>query len=334
MKTLPGQALHESDYASIEKQLRALFYELVFQPVVRLLAPRNAQVRAAAKELKNSSDLRNAKYDPIVSGIHSGRVQYVDGVFSGDFSASISRALREYGAKFNKRTGTFSIIPEALPFEVTAAAAEYAETAELLHEKLMETLNAIQHGLERAVSSNPVDASVTIGKLDKKFSDKYRDAIGTEDLSDIAKDELKEAYAAALKPYIESFSEEMISDLRGIVTENAKAGYRFDNLVTKIQNRYDVSQSKAEFLAQQETGLFMAAHRQARFGDVGIRKYIWRTAGDSTVRDSHKKLNGRVFEYSKPPVVDEATGRRANPGQDFRCRCEDEPVLPEVLTDA
>lgn len=320
MKTLRGQRLTEQDYADVARQLRELLYDLLFRPIVELLAPRNEQVRRAV------GDLRNAKSDPVVAAINSGRIQYVDGIFSGDFDARISSVLRSYGARFNKVTRTFAALPEQLPAEVVEVAEEKAQADKKLHDRLMDRLNGIQHSFEALVDARPVDARKTIAMMDRKFDRSYGDALGTEGLSKEAKARLDRRYADSLKPYIKKFTGEMIHELRGIVKANAEQGYRFDSLVKRLENRFDVSKSKAEFLARNETSIFTARHRQARFGDAGVTSYVWRTAGDAEVRKDHAHLNGRSFEYAKPPVVDEATGRRANPGEDYNCLPGDSPI--------
>jgi SPP1 gp7 family putative phage head morphogenesis protein len=45
-------------------------------------------------------------------------------------------------------------------------------------------------------------------------------------------------------------------------------------------------------------------------------KYIWRTVGDSKVRDSHAELDGTVRDLADSP----------DPGEEFNCRCWAEPV--------
>lgn len=329
MKRIRSKPVVESDYADIEDQLRALFKKLIFSPLVELLAPRNAQVKSAARQLRNS--LENAKYDAIIAGINSGKIQYVDGTFSGDFNAAISGALKKYGALFNKRTSTWSIIPQALPVEVLKAITQYQATARKLHEDLEDKLRNMQFTLSYEIQENPIDPSKMISKTDKKFNAEYGDALGTESLSPEAKKRLSRRYAQSLAPYIKKFSDEQIKDLRAMVKANGETGYRFDRLVDQVEQRYSVTKSKAEFLARQETAMFVSKARQTRFEDAGVTEYIWRTSGDSEVRDSHKKLNGRTFKYSQPPVVDEVTGRRGNPGQDYNCRCVDEALLPALL---
>lgn len=325
MKILRGQPLREDTYSNVVEQLEVIFYRIVFKPIVDLLAPHNAQVRVAAKEM------RNAVVAPVVAAIRAGKIQHSEGTFSGDFSATTSKALRSYGADWNKVQKTFTIEESALPIEVLAAVNEYAGAAKDLHDELAKRLDEIQRGLESAVDSNTVDAKVVVGKMEKGFNKTYGEAVGREELSDRASESLSDNYTDNMKLWIKKWCAETITDLRGIVEVNAKEGYRFDRLIPRIQGRYDVSKTKASFLARQETALLVSKHRQERFADVGITSYIWRTAGDADVRDDHKKLNGREFEYANPPIVDEATGRRANAGEDFNCRCVAEPVMPGVL---
>lgn len=326
MKTLKPLPLRTSDYSDVRKQLEAIFYKIVFKPVVDLLAPHNAQVRVAAKEL------RNAVVAPVVAAIRAGRIQYADDTFSGDFNAEISKALRSYGAQYNKQQKTFTIVPQDLPVEVLAASNEYAQAAKDLHDQLDTVLKGIERNLEQLTGE--VDASMVISTSEEKFNRAYAEAIGKEELSDRAKRELASDYSTNMKLWIQKWCKETIQDLRVSVAQNAKQGYRFDKLVDRVQNRYDVSKTKAEFLSRQETALFTSKHRQQRFEDAGITSYVWQTAGDVNVRDSHKKLNGKIFEYANPPIVDESTGRRANAGEDFNCRCVANPILPGVLADA
>lgn len=314
--------------------MAALFKRLIFDPIIELLAPQNAQVKAAKKTLKNSKILKNAKYDTLIAGINSGKIQYVAGSFTGDFSAALSRDLRALGAKFNKRTSAFTIVPEALPAEVLQAIKDYASTARKLHEALEDKLRNIEFTLSYEIQQNPIKADRMIEKLDKKFQDQYGDALQISDLSKESKKKLARMYSQSLSPYIKKFSDEQIKDLRAMVKANAETGYRFDTLVQRIENKFNVTQSKAEFLARNETTAYVSKARQIRFQEVGATHYVWRTSNDSNVRKDHAHLKGQTFEYSKPPIVDVATGRRGNPGTDYNCRCIDDVIISNILETA
>lgn len=320
------QPLHESDYSDMEEQLRELFYELVFSPILEILNPHNAQVRAAAKELKNAAT------STVVAALRAGKIQYDDGVFSGDFNARISKELSGMGAKWNKQSKVFSLAANLLPPDVASMATEYNETAKLMHRRLDERLAEMEAGLSGRVAAADIDAEMTVGKVQKGFEKSAGKVLGADaDLDEAGKARLSAEYTESIKPYVQKFSEDMIAELRRAVADNASEGYRFDRLIDRIEGRYDVTQTKAAFLARQETALLVSKHRQVRFEDAGVTRYIWRTAGDSRVRKDHDHLDGREFLYSQPPIIDRATGQRGNPGQGFNCRCVDEPVLPEVV---
>ena len=48
-------------------------------------------------------------------------------------------------------------------------------------------------------------------------------------------------------------------------------------------------------------------------------QYIWRTQGDSKVRDAHAERDGKVFSWDDPP-------EGGHPGEDYNCRCTAEEI--------
>jgi uncharacterized protein with gpF-like domain len=38
-------------------------------------------------------------------------------------------------------------------------------------------------------------------------------------------------------------------------------------------------------------------------------------------------MNGKIFSFDNPPVVDKKTGRKANHSEDYNCRCVAIPAL-------
>lgn len=317
--------MRDSDYADVRAQIERIFYEIIFKPVLDLLSPHNAQVKSAAREFRNAAPTNDA----VIAAINNGRIQYADGVFSGDFNSVISRSLIRIGAKFSRTTKAFTLAPNLVPPDVRAAAKHYEDWAQELHELTQKRLDEIEAGLDQAVDKNQVNASVMVGRVQHGFEKSVGDALGNKELSDESRTKLKRQYADSLKPYIKKFSADTIRELREAVEVNALQGYRFDSLIKRVQNRYDVSKSKAEFLARTETSRYVSLHRKTRFEEAGITQYIWRTAGDARVREDHKKLNGQTFSYKNPPIIDESTGERGNPGMTYNCRCVDEPVIPD-----
>lgn len=97
-------------------------------------------------------------------------------------------------------------------------------------------------------------------------------------------------------------------------------------IVGEIKRIYGTEKRHARLIARDQMAKLNADLTMAQQRDAGVEEYIWKTAGDSRVRDRHKELDGKTFKWSElPPIVDIKTGRRAHPGQDYQCRCIAKP---------
>ena len=104
---------------------------------------------------------------------------------------------------------------------------------------------------------------------------------------------------------------------------------RAKEIAAEIGRSGEVAASRAMLIARTEVARTASNLTEARAQNIGSTHYIWRTSSDSTVREDHKKLNGKVFAWTDPPVADERSGARANPGCIYNCRCFAEPIIPE-----
>jgi len=321
------QRLRDQDYKDMEDQLSTIFYEIVFkEPVesIREMDPKTARVIQV--ENANPTDLERA--------LRTGRIQYVGGVFSGEFNAQISVEIRRMGGRFDKRMKVYFIDQAFVPAWVKTTAQTFRSKSKTLHDNILKFLDQREFDLGEVVEKHRVDAMKTIERVQDGFR-VAADAIGVSPkITPESKARLAKEYSENMSIYIEDFSRSAIKTLRAVVEDNAMKGYRFDRLIETIRLRYGVTRSKAAFLARQETALFMSKYREMRFAEGGVDSYVWDTAGDEKVRHSHAILDGKRFFYKSPPVVDQATGRRANPGQDFNCRCVDKPVINRMAAAA
>lgn len=310
------QTLRPSYFTDVEKQLKRIFYDILFRPLLAVIdrvSTQDAELQAATDALRDA--------------IRSGRIQYSNGIFSGEFSAAISKALRRIGATFDSRSKIYRLDSGQVPAWIINEAQTYATKAKSAHEELIRVLNETVSHLESLIDEHPVNPSKSIDAIDAGFKPAAQSLKISPQLSPEGKAQLKREYSTNMNLWIDKFSREEIVQLRQRVELNATQGYRFDRLITSIKNRYSVSENKATFLARQETSLFLASFRQKRFQDGGITQYRWSTAHDERVRPDHKHLNGKVFSYDQPPITDNATAARNNPGQDYNCRCVDIPVF-------
>lgn len=330
MKTLAPLRLKPSYWRDTERQVIEILRDLLFRPIVEA-------IRSAAPAERTTDIVSNAAADVLVAAIRSGRVQYSVGTFSGQFSAAITRAITAMGGKFDARSRTFHIDQAQVPSQIKAESAAYQTRAKDVHKLLRQKLDEIQKNVVHDINVRSVDAVKTTEAVEDGFKGAAKKLEVNPELSAASKAKLAEEYSDNLKLYIKKFADQEIFSLREAVEENAKEGYRFDKLIPSIKKRYGVTVRKAKFLARNETSIFMSKYHEERYAEAGITHYIWSTSHDNRVRpapgthgtDNHRILDGRTFSFAKPPTVDPATGRKANPGQDYNCRCIAIPILDD-----
>jgi SPP1 gp7 family putative phage head morphogenesis protein len=114
-----------------------------------------------------------------------------------------------------------------------------------------------------------------------------------------------------------------IDQVRSILEDPQWVGKTSDDLAEEIVKRGDVSQSRAELIARDQTLKLNSNITKIRCGNAGITKYVWNTSHDERVRDDHRVLDGETFDFATgAPSLD-----GLNPGEDFQCRCVALPVF-------
>lgn len=132
---------------------------------------------------------------------------------------------------------------------------------------------------------------------------------------------------------IKSIDSVYFDSIRKIVLDGYHAGTPTAELARMLEDRYDVTRSRAKFIARDQVAKLNGQVSKARQTRLGITSYKWSTSHDQRVRDNpdggdHASLDGKVFDWSDPPIVDHRTGRREHPGGDYQCRCVAIPILP------
>lgn len=126
---------------------------------------------------------------------------------------------------------------------------------------------------------------------------------------------------------ITSLPTEAAERVRKLTLEGITEGRRASEIAEEIKKSGEVSKARANTIARTEVSRTATELTKARAQFVGSTHFIWRTAGDSDVRPSHKALNGQSFRWDQPPECD--PGYHALPGGIWNCRCWAEPILPD-----
>lgn len=111
--------------------------------------------------------------------------------------------------------------------------------------------------------------------------------------------------------------------IRAIFDEPANFGLRVEELQQMLVERGEVSESRAELIARDQTLKLNGAITESRQKSAGVTQYVWSTSQDERVRPSHKVLEGTLQDWNVPPPP-------GHPGKDFQCRCVAIPYIPEL----
>lgn len=270
----------------------------------------------------NNTQIDNAN-GALREALKRGKIQYKDGSFYGKFNTKLSRELKKLGASFNKRTKTWYL--SELPGDLYSAVVYADARAKALYQSVVDALdtNNIQVILDNADFTGSFEKS--INQMEQQFKVSVS-AVGIKpSFSDDMIKSISEQYSNNMKLYIKDWLEKDILSLREKVEKNAFTGYRAESLIKTIQEQYGVSQRKAKFLASQETRLLTGQFTQERYKSAGVTKYRWSTSNDSRVREDHKELHGKIFQWGEAIIDDKGT--RGNPKEAFGCRCKAIPIL-------
>lgn len=133
-----------------------------------------------------------------------------------------------------------------------------------------------------------------------------------------------EAFTAENVGLIQSIPQQSLQQVQAIVLRGLAGGTRADELVADIEDRFDVSESRAVLIARDQTLKFFASLNETRQTDMGITHFIWATANNERVCDECGPLDGKRFSWDSAPG--------GGPGQIHQnCACSADPDVDALL---
>lgn len=229
----------------------------------------------------------------------------------GDVDKAIAQALTE---------GQILPRQDALD-EPAFLAGQVAAAVTKMHQKSSVVLNVRNLGARLLQIGQR-----TANWSDAEFKRQLRAAFGVDLLS-----------TADVGPIVRKFRDENVKLIREVSAEKirrvqaviraAPLEARHESLVSKIQQATGYGNARCRLIARDQVLRLYGTVNEARHTAAGITHYRWITSRDERVRPDHAALEGKVFAYENPPIVDVATGRRHHPGQDFQCRCTANPFI-------
>ena len=314
-KTLNPVDLDPKHVELIDRYLVEFFRREIYRPLMA--------------ELKDYQKIQNSELD-LLRAIQSGKINFYRGYFTGKFNAAISKELKKNGAIWTKKNGgsfrlTKPKLSQKVSMAIMTAESSWLKKNDVIQRKLRE--------IGGAEIADKIDLTGIVDKamfdLDSDMVKSYEGIIVAPKLTEKNLEDIKNNYTQNMQYYIQDFTDKEILSLRSKVKENVFSGQRYEGMVKIIQRSHGVSESKALFLARQETNLLVAKFKESRYNEVGIDEYIWETvvgSPNSPVRPYHARLKGKRCKFSEPPVVNER-GDRKNAGEDYGCRCRAKPIV-------
>ena len=221
------------------------------------------------------------------------------------------------------------LVIEPLQKDIVKRLAETPEIASAWQNQINKAFNDVEY-VNRVDTGSPVIASNHINGLSdwhqKKMGTQFNELFGIDViplLNDQNTQTLLSPIISTNIDLIKSISPELLSQVNDEYSKILQTkGFDTSAVLRMLTDRFSVSDSRAQLIAEDQTGKTIGALTSVRQQQVKVTKFMWRTSEDERVRPSHAVLDGKIFNWATPPAI-------GIPGEPIRCRCVAIPVLPQ-----
>lgn len=246
--------------------------------------------------------------------------------------ASYTRTLLDLDARLNDELAAV-LAAEGLPRQDAPADGGDADGVCLLPSQVSRLVSVLQERLGRALDLDGLTAQLDrlaagVGAFTRdQWQRQLKAALGIDLVGDPNLAPLFTSFRASNVALIRSLAADKVARVHRVLVAGGTST-RVEELAKQIRAEIDATRGRAALIARDQVLKLNGDVTEARHVAAGVTEYVWRTSRDERVRETHKDLDGTRQSYDDPPVVDPRTGRRANPGRDYQCRCTAEPVIP------
>lgn len=143
---------------------------------------------------------------------------------------------------------------------------------------------------------------------------------------------------------ITSNAKNYISKINTLTEQAIVNGWSMGKLKEEIQKATTgLSDKHCKLLARDQIGKLNGQINQAQMEELGLDLYVWSTAYDDRVRDSHSIMEGLLCRWDDANVCSYDNGKTwvsrpsgavlLHPGQDIQCRCVGLAFYPELIAE-
>ena len=152
--------------------------------------------------------------------------------------------------------------------------------------------------------------------------------IAPQTISTARKEIIKTAINANVS-LIKSIQARYFEQIEEAIHRSILEGRGIQFIIDELLKREGITIRRAKLIALDQTKKVYAALSAERAQAVGITEFEWLHSGAGKEPRPHHQftLDGKIYSYKNPPVIDLNTGQRGLPAQLINCRCKARPIL-------
>jgi SPP1 gp7 family putative phage head morphogenesis protein len=117
---------------------------------------------------------------------------------------------------------------------------------------------------------------------------------------------------------IKSIQREHLDKIGFALKRGIREGRLQKNIAKDIRYYTDISKRRAQLIARNAPIQYSGALTKHNQTSAGIRSYVWQSSRDERVRDSHRRFDGEIFDWSSAGP---------HPRSEVNCRCDAVPLV-------
>jgi SPP1 gp7 family putative phage head morphogenesis protein len=133
---------------------------------------------------------------------------------------------------------------------------------------------------------------------------------------------LLESFIEEHQKLIKALQREHLDKIALAIKRGIREGRLEKDLVQEIRSVTEMSKRRSRLIARNAPLQYSGALTKHHQITSGIKKYRWQTSHDERVRESHRKLDGKVFDWNSPGPY---------PRNEVNCRCDAIPMPEQVI---
>lgn len=243
------------------------------------------------------------------------------------YAAVIERAITEMTRETNREI--IKLMRSQTADAYFAEDADIGSQARILTNALMDKFNGLFDGVAKMAAKRM--AKQTEEASQSSLHGSLKDLSGGLSIkTDVLRGQMQPVITASIAEnvgLIKSIPVEYMPRVRTAVMKSIMSG-GLQTLVPALKKSGQITQRHAELMAMDQTRKLYSAINVHRMKALGIKQFQWHhSASSQQPRKDHIEMDGKIYSFDSPPVIDRKTGERGFPGQAINCRCFMSPVI-------